>query len=54
VLHTPMVLWRLQLFKVIYGMLGAMNWRRWRAEKSYRRAQARSDFGGGDTPPDSV
>ena len=54
VLDTPTVLWRLQLFKAIYGMLGAMNWRRWRAEKTYRRAQARSDFEGGDTPPDSA
>ena len=54
VLDTPMVLWRLRLFKVIYGMLGAMNWRRWRAEKSYRRAQARSEFTGSDTPVDST
>lgn len=54
VLDTPMVLWRLQLFKLIYGTLGAFNWRRWRAENSYRRAQARSEFTGGDTPLDSA
>ena len=54
VLDTPVVLRRLQLFKAIYAMLGALNWKRWRAEKSYRRAQARSEFTGGDTPLDSA
>jgi flavin-dependent dehydrogenase len=54
VLDTPVVLWRLHLFKLIYGLLGALNWRRWRAEKSYRRAQARSEFSGGDRPLDSA
>ena len=54
VLGTPRVLWRLQLFKAIYGMLGTLDWRRWRAEKRYRRAQARSEFTGGNTPLDSA
>jgi flavin-dependent dehydrogenase len=54
VFDTPPVLWRIQLFKLIYTILGVFNWRNWRAEDSYRRAQARSDFSGGNPPLDPV
>jgi flavin-dependent dehydrogenase len=49
---TPQVLWRLQLFKVIYALAALGNWRRWRAGHSYRLAQARAEFTGGTTPLD--
>jgi len=49
---SPKVLWRLQLFKLVYAMVGLRNWRRWRAEHKYRLAQARSNFTGGTTPLD--
>jgi flavin-dependent dehydrogenase len=49
---SPKVLWRLQLFKLVYAIVGLRNWRRWRAEHKYRLAQARSDFTGGTTPLD--
>jgi flavin-dependent dehydrogenase len=39
---TPKVLWRLQLFKLVYGIAGLLDFRRWRAEHKYRLAQARS------------
>jgi flavin-dependent dehydrogenase len=52
VFDTPPVLWRLQLFKLVYTLLGLLNWRRWRDEESYRRAQAHSEFSGGNTPLD--
>jgi len=54
VLDTRRVLWRLHVFKLLYGILGLLNWRRWRAEDNYRRAQAGSQFTGGNTPLDSV
>jgi flavin-dependent dehydrogenase len=54
VYDTVPVLWRLQLFKLIYATLGLLNFRRWRAENTYRRAQARSEFTGGTTPLDPV
>jgi flavin-dependent dehydrogenase len=44
--------WRLQLFRVIYGFCALRDWRRWRAEDRYRRAQARAEFTGGNTPVD--
>ena len=54
VYDTRPVLLRLQLFKVIYTLLGLVNFRRWRDEEKYRRAQARSEFTGGTTPLDPV
>jgi flavin-dependent dehydrogenase len=39
---TPKVLWRLQLFKLVYGIAGLLDFRRWHAEHKYRLAQARS------------
>lgn len=51
---TPKVLWRLKLFKLIYGVFALRDWRRWRAEHQYRLAQARAQFTGGDTPLDKV
>jgi len=51
---TPKVLWRLKLFKLVYAICGLRDWRRWRAEHSYRRAQARSQFTGGNTPLDKI
>jgi flavin-dependent dehydrogenase len=52
VLDTPSVLWRLQVFRLLYALLGLLNWRRWRAEDNYRRAQAHEQFTGGNTPLD--
>jgi flavin-dependent dehydrogenase len=49
---TPKVLWRLQLFKLVYALCGLRDWRRWRNEHKYRLAQARSQFTGGTTPLD--
>jgi flavin-dependent dehydrogenase len=49
---TPRVLWRLQLFKLVYALGCLREWRRWRAERSYRLAQARTRFSGGTTPLD--
>jgi len=54
VLDAHPVFWRLQLFKLIYAMLGLANFRRWRDETHYRRAQARTHFTGGNTPLDPV
>jgi flavin-dependent dehydrogenase len=51
---TPRVLRRLKLFKLIYAIWAARNWRGWRAEHRYRMAQARSQFTGGTTPLDKV
>jgi flavin-dependent dehydrogenase len=51
---TPKVLWRLQLFKLVYALVGLRDWRRWRAEHKYRLAQARTQFTGGNTPLDKV
>ena len=52
VFDTPRVLWRLYLFKLIYGVLTLGDWRRWHAAHHYRMAQARSQFTGGTTPQD--
>lgn len=49
---TRKVLWRLQLFKLVYAVSALRDWRRWRAERRCRRAQARSTFSGGTTPLD--
>jgi flavin-dependent dehydrogenase len=49
---TPKVLWRLKLFKLVYAICGLRDWRRWRAEHTYRLAQARAQFIGGNTPLD--
>jgi flavin-dependent dehydrogenase len=49
---TPRVLWRLRLFKLLYAFLALRNWGSWRAEHTYRLAQARSPFTGGNTPQD--
>jgi flavin-dependent dehydrogenase len=49
---TPRVLWRLQLFKLVYGALALREWGRWRAGHRYRLAQARAHFSGGTTPLD--
>jgi flavin-dependent dehydrogenase len=54
VFDTPTVLWRLQLFKLMYTLLGLLDWRRWRAAHSYRLAQARAQFSGGNTPLDKA
>jgi flavin-dependent dehydrogenase len=54
VFDTPLVLWRIRLFKLIYTILGVLHWRNWRAEDNYRRAQARSQLGGGNTPLDQT
>jgi flavin-dependent dehydrogenase len=51
---TPKVLWRLQLFKLVYALCGLRDWRRWRDEHKYRLAQARSQFTGGNTPLDKM
>ncbi len=49
---TPQVLWRLQLFKMVYALGCLRHWRSWRAERSYRLAQARSRFTDGNTSLD--
>jgi len=49
---TPRVLRRLQLFKLVYALGCLRDWRRWRAERSYRLAQAHARFTGGNTPLD--
>ena len=51
---TPKVLWRLQVFKLVYLLCGLRDWRRWRAERRYRLAQARAQFTGGNTPLDKI
>jgi flavin-dependent dehydrogenase len=51
---TPSVLWRLQLFKFVYGFCALLDWRRWRDEHKYRLEQARSQFTGGTTPLDKA
>jgi flavin-dependent dehydrogenase len=49
---SPRVLWRLQFFKLVYALGCLGDWRRWRTERSYRLAQARTRFSGGNTPLD--
>jgi flavin-dependent dehydrogenase len=51
---TPKVLRRLRLFKAIYVVCALRDWRRWRSERKYRLAQARSRFTGGSTPLDEA
>jgi flavin-dependent dehydrogenase len=51
---TPKVLRRLNLFKLVYALIGLRDWRRWRAEHQYRLAQARAQFTGGTTPLDKA
>ena len=51
---TPKVLWRLQLFKLVYAIGVVRDWRRSRAEHRYRLAQARTQFTGGSTPLDKA
>ena len=51
---SPKVLWRLQLFKLVYVISGLRDWRRWRVEHKYRMAQAHSQFSGGNTPLDKL
>src|SRR5215831_13036587 len=50
--NAPRVLWRLQMFKLVYALNCAREWRRWRAARSYRLAQAHARFSGGTTPLD--
>jgi flavin-dependent dehydrogenase len=49
---SPKVLRRLRLFKLVYAIAVLRDFRRWRAERKYRLAQARTDFTGGNTPQD--
>jgi flavin-dependent dehydrogenase len=49
---TPKVLSRLRLFKLVYAVVALRNFRRWRAERACRLAQASSHFTGGNTPLD--
>ncbi|KZC15824.1 hydroxylase [Rhodanobacter sp. FW510-R12] len=51
---TPKVLWRLQLFKLVYAIIALRDWRRGRAERRHRLAQARTPFTGGNTPLDKA
>ena len=51
---TPRVLSRLRLFKLVYAVCALRDFRRWRTERKYRLAQARSQFTGGNTPLDRV
>jgi flavin-dependent dehydrogenase len=51
---TPKVLWRLQLFKLMYALCGLGNFRGWRDEHRYRLAQAAARFTGGTTPLDKI
>lgn len=51
---APRVLWRLKLFKMLYGTLALLNWQRWRTGHRYRLAQARAHFEGGNTPVDKI
>ena len=51
---APRVVLRLHLFKLVYVLGCLRDWRRWRAERSYRLAQARTRFSGGNTPLDRV
>jgi len=52
VFDTPAVMRRLHLFKFIYATLGALNLRRYIADRIERRKQARIAFSGGNTPVD--
>lgn len=52
VFDTPKVLRKLRLFKLVYAICTLRDWRRSRAERRYRLAQARTSFRGGNTPLD--
>ncbi|HEY1873010.1 MAG TPA: NAD(P)/FAD-dependent oxidoreductase, partial [Steroidobacteraceae bacterium] len=49
---APRVLWRLRMFKLVYALNCLREWRRWRAARSCRLAQAHASFSGGTTPLD--
>jgi len=51
---TPKVLWRLRLFKLVYALVALRDFKRWRGERRYRLAQARTQFTGGTTPLDRI
>ena len=51
---TPKVLWRLRLFKLVYALVALRDFKRWRSERRYRLAQARTQFTGGTTPLDRI
>ncbi len=51
---TPRVLRKLRLFKLVYAISTLRDWRRSRAERRYRLAQARAPFSGGNTPLDKA
>ena len=51
---TPLVLRKLRLFKLVYGISAMVDWRRDRAERRDRKAQARLQFRGGNTPVDRM
>jgi hypothetical protein len=51
---TPRVLRKLRLFKLVYAISTLRDWRRSRAERRYRLAQARASFSGGNTPLDKA
>jgi flavin-dependent dehydrogenase len=52
VFDSPQVLWRLRVFKLVYGVLALLDWRRWHAAHRYGIAQARAQFTGGTTSQD--
>ncbi|MEP7185332.1 MAG: NAD(P)/FAD-dependent oxidoreductase [Rhodanobacter sp.] len=51
---TPIVLRKLRLFKLIFGLSTLAHWRQARAEHRYRLRQARAEFSGGNTPLDKA
>ena len=52
VFDSPRVLWRLHLFKMVYGALTLRDLRRWHSAHHQQMAQARAQFSGGTTPQD--
>jgi hypothetical protein len=51
---SPIVLRRLQGFKVVYALTALLHFAPWRSEHRYRLEQARSQFTGGTTPVDRL
>lgn len=51
---TPKVLRKLRLFKLVYAICTLRDWRRSRAERKYRLAQAQASFSGGNMPLDKA
>jgi len=49
---TPRVLWRLQVFKLVYAICALRDARRWWSERRYRRAQAKLQFAEASSPAD--